>query len=235
MRVLVTGGAGFIGANFVLRMARTRPDWQVTVLDALTYAGNGASLDPVADPIRFVQGSVVDADLVDGLVGDADCGAPRGREPQRQLAVRAVAVRRDQHRRHLPAPRGGAPARRTAAPRLHRRGLRRPRARRPRPVHRVHAGQPLLAVQRDEGLGRPAGAGLDPQLRHRGDAVELLQQLRPAAARREVHPAPDHRDPAGREAQALRHRENVRDWIHVDDHNDAVVAIIEQGRPGRPT
>ena len=56
MRVLVTGGAGFIGANFVLRTARTRPDWEVTVLDALTYAGNRASLGPVADWIRFVQG-----------------------------------------------------------------------------------------------------------------------------------------------------------------------------------
>ena len=72
MRVLVTGGAGFIGANFVLRTARTRPEWEVTVLDALTYAGNRASLDPVADRIRFVHGSVADADLVDGLVADAD-------------------------------------------------------------------------------------------------------------------------------------------------------------------
>ena len=40
MKMLVTGGAGFIGTNFVLRTAETRPDWQVRVLDALTYAGN---------------------------------------------------------------------------------------------------------------------------------------------------------------------------------------------------
>jgi dTDP-D-glucose 4,6-dehydratase len=38
MKVLVTGGAGFIGSNFVLRVRQTRPNWQVTVLDALTYA-----------------------------------------------------------------------------------------------------------------------------------------------------------------------------------------------------
>ncbi|WP_155288859.1 NAD-dependent epimerase/dehydratase family protein, partial [Rhodococcoides fascians] len=49
MRILVTGGAGFIGANFVHQTLAQRPDSQVTVLDKLTYAGNKASLDPVAD------------------------------------------------------------------------------------------------------------------------------------------------------------------------------------------
>ncbi|MGW0507637.1 NAD-dependent epimerase/dehydratase family protein, partial [Micromonospora sp. NPDC003241] len=47
--MLVTGGAGFIGANFVQQTVATRPDVHVTVLDALTYAGNRASLDSVAD------------------------------------------------------------------------------------------------------------------------------------------------------------------------------------------
>ncbi|NCD20977.1 MAG: NAD-dependent epimerase/dehydratase family protein, partial [Actinobacteria bacterium] len=44
MRVLVTGGAGFIGANFVHQTVAERPDAAVTVLDKLTYAGNPASL-----------------------------------------------------------------------------------------------------------------------------------------------------------------------------------------------
>ena len=72
MRVLVTGGAGFIGTNFVLRTARTRPDWTVRVLDALTYAGNADNLVSVADRVELVQGSVADADLVDRLVRDSD-------------------------------------------------------------------------------------------------------------------------------------------------------------------
>ena len=58
MKVLVTGGAGFIGTNFVLRTAQTRPDWQVRVLDALTYAGNAENLATVADRVELVQGSV---------------------------------------------------------------------------------------------------------------------------------------------------------------------------------
>src|ERR671913_997165 len=68
MRMLVTGGAGFIGANFVHYTRRAHPEHEITVLDALTYAGNEASLAPVRDRIEFVHGSVADAALVDELV-----------------------------------------------------------------------------------------------------------------------------------------------------------------------
>ncbi|MFE5790932.1 NAD-dependent epimerase/dehydratase family protein, partial [Rhodococcus erythropolis] len=61
MRVLVTGGAGFIGANFVHQTVAERPDAEVTVLDALTYAGNKSSLDSIADRITFVHGDITDA------------------------------------------------------------------------------------------------------------------------------------------------------------------------------
>lgn len=78
MRLLVTGGAGFIGSHYV-RSVLT-PGWtkadvtSVTVLDALTYAGNEANLEPVAGNPRlsFVHGDICDAELVDGLVGQAD-------------------------------------------------------------------------------------------------------------------------------------------------------------------
>ncbi|MEA4945056.1 MAG: dTDP-glucose 4,6-dehydratase [Propionicimonas sp.] len=71
-RILVTGGAGFIGSNFV-RMVLDTSDDVVTVLDALTYAGNRASLDGLDERrCRLVQGSVTDAALVDELVADHD-------------------------------------------------------------------------------------------------------------------------------------------------------------------
>jgi dTDP-glucose 4,6-dehydratase len=72
MKVLVTGGAGFIGSNFVQLTLATRPDAEVTVLDALTYAGSRASLAGVEDRVRLVVGDIVDAALVDRLVGDSD-------------------------------------------------------------------------------------------------------------------------------------------------------------------
>jgi dTDP-glucose 4,6-dehydratase len=72
VRLLVTGAAGFIGSNFVHQTVRERPEVQVTVLDALTYAGSEASLAPSRAAITFVEGDVTDAELVDRLVADAD-------------------------------------------------------------------------------------------------------------------------------------------------------------------
>lgn len=69
-KLLVTGGAGFIGANFVHYWLREYPSDRVVVLDALTYAGNLASLDPVRDNerFRFVQGNILDQNLVESLL-----------------------------------------------------------------------------------------------------------------------------------------------------------------------
>jgi len=72
MRQLVTGGAGFIGSNYV-RHVLAHTDDTVTVLDKLTYAGNRASLDELpADRVTFVHGDVCDGALVDGLVSGHD-------------------------------------------------------------------------------------------------------------------------------------------------------------------
>jgi dTDP-glucose 4,6-dehydratase len=72
MKMLVTGGAGFIGANFVLYTVRHRPDYAITVIDALTYAGNEASLESVKDNISFVHGTICDQELMDSLIADTD-------------------------------------------------------------------------------------------------------------------------------------------------------------------
>ncbi len=72
--VLITGGAGFIGGNFVRHVLRAHPDYRVINLDKLTYAGNLASLADVADDPRyeFVRGDIANAELVDLLLARVD-------------------------------------------------------------------------------------------------------------------------------------------------------------------
>lgn len=73
MKLLVTGGAGFIGSNFVRYVYRERPDWHITVLDALTYAGNEKNLDGLdSSRFSFVKGNICDEVVVDQTVGDCD-------------------------------------------------------------------------------------------------------------------------------------------------------------------
>ena len=72
--VLVTGGAGFIGSNFVHHLRRRFPEARITVLDKLTYAGNKANLGDVmnAPGFRFVQGDICDPATVAGAMEGAD-------------------------------------------------------------------------------------------------------------------------------------------------------------------
>lgn len=67
MNLLVTGGAGFIGSHFVLRHKEQFPEDTIVVLDKLTYAGNKAFLDSIMNRIRFVQGDIVDFELLKEL------------------------------------------------------------------------------------------------------------------------------------------------------------------------
>ncbi|MDB9235513.1 dTDP-glucose 4,6-dehydratase [Halorubrum ezzemoulense] len=74
MRILVTGGAGFIGSNFVHHVLDTHENDEIVTLDALTYAGSKANLEGVLDDPRheFVEGDIRDRELVTDLVADVD-------------------------------------------------------------------------------------------------------------------------------------------------------------------
>ena len=66
MKIIVTGGAGFIGGNFVHHMVNKYPEYQIINLDLLTYAGNLETLKPVEDKpnYKFVHGDIADRDFV---------------------------------------------------------------------------------------------------------------------------------------------------------------------------
>ena len=71
--IIVTGGCGFIGSNFVHYVYNNHPDVHVTVLDALTYAGNLENIRPIlGDRVEFVHGNICDAELLDKIVPGHD-------------------------------------------------------------------------------------------------------------------------------------------------------------------
>lgn len=72
MNIIVTGGAGFIGSNFVFHMLKAHPDYRIICLDKLTYAGNLSTLEPVMDNpnFRFVKADICDKEAVDKLFAE---------------------------------------------------------------------------------------------------------------------------------------------------------------------
>lgn len=71
-KILITGGAGFIGSNFVHYWVNKYPNDKVIVLDKLTYAGNLSNLESIKNKIRFVKGDICDPKIVDEVMSNSE-------------------------------------------------------------------------------------------------------------------------------------------------------------------
>ena len=204
--VIVTGGCGFIGSNFVHYVYDHHPDVHVTVLDALTYAGNLENIRGIlGDRVEFVHGNICGAELLDKIVPGHDAivhyaaeshndnsianpepflktnveGTFRLLEAARKYDVRYHRVSTDEVYGDLALDDPNKFTEETPVPSL----------------------EPVFV---DEGEFGPAGACLAPHVRHPRHHLQLLEQLWPVPARGEVHPASDHEYPRGAEAEAVR-------------------------------
>jgi dTDP-glucose 4,6-dehydratase len=233
VRLLVTGGAGFIGSNFVLRTAQTRPQWEVRVLDALTYAGNAANLEPVADRVELVRGSVSDARLVDELVAECD------------MVVHFAAESHNDNSLDEPWPFVEANVLGTyqllQAVRHH--GVR---------LHHVSTDEVYGDLAIDDPARFTEQTPYNPSSPYSATkaAADLLVRawVRSFGVQATLSNCSNNYGPyqhvekfiprqitnvlQGIKPKLYGQGANVRDWIHVDDHNDAVVTILELGRLG---
>lgn len=237
MRVLVTGGAGFIGANFVHQLLREHPNVVVEVLDSFTYAGNRASLQDVpkgsGERLRVTQGDVADRAVVDSVVAGADA------------VVHFAAETHNDNSLLGPAPfiQTNLVGTFTLLEAVRRHGVR---------FHHVSTDE----VYGDLALDEPAK--FTPETRYNpsspysaskaGSDLLVRAWVRSFGVEATISHCSNNYGPyqhiekflprmitnrlVGVRPRLYGDGLNVRDWIHVEDHNCAVWTILNQGRIG---
>jgi dTDP-glucose 4,6-dehydratase len=233
MRVLVTGGAGFIGANFVHHTVAHRPDAQITVLDAMTYAASEASLSSVRDRIELVVGDIADAALVDRLVSETD------------LVVHFAAESHNDNSLRDPSPfiRTNLIGTFTILEAVRRHGVR---------LHHISTDEVYGDLELDDPAKFTPDTAYNPSSPYSstkaGSDLLVRAWVRSFGVTATISNCSNNYGPyqhiekfiprqitnvlSGIRPKLYGAGENVRDWIHVDDHNAAVWTIVDRGRPG---
>ncbi len=228
-RILVTGGAGFIGANFVRLILDTSDD-QVTVLDALTYAGNRDSVDARA---RLVVGSITDAALVDELVAGSD------------LVVHFAAESHNDNSLNDPSPfvTTNLVGTYTLLEAVRRHGVR---------YHHISTDEVYGDLELDDPARFTETTPYNPSSPYSstkaGSDLMVRAWVRSFGVAATISNCSNNYGPyqhiekfiprqitnvlSGIRPKLYGAGANVRDWIHVTDHNLAVLRIIEAGRLG---
>jgi dTDP-glucose 4,6-dehydratase len=234
MRLLVTGGAGFIGANFVHTTVREHPDDAVTVLDAMTYAGSRESLAPVENHIRLVQGDITDAELVSRLVAESDAVVHFAAETHVDNALADPA----------PFLQTNVIGTFTILEAVRRHGVR---------LHHVSTDEVYGDLALDDPQRFTECTPYNPSSPYSSTkaASDMLVRawVRSYDVRATISNCSNNYGPyqhvekfiprqitnvlTGRRPKLYGKGANVRDWIHVDDHNDAVRRILDGGQAGR--
>lgn len=232
--LIVTGGAGFIGSNFVHWVVRNQPDMHVTVLDALTYAGNLANLEGIpAERLTFVHGNICDAALVDRLFSQADACVHFAAESHNDNSIADPS----------PFLKTNVEGTYTLLQAARKYDVR---------LHHISTDE----VYGDLALSDPArfteATPYKPSSPYSSTkaASDLLVRAwhRTYGVRTTISNCSNNYGPyqhvekfiprqitnllSGRRAKLYGDGKNVRDWIHVDDHSSAVWTILTKGRIG---
>lgn len=235
MKILVTGGAGFIGSNFIRYWLNNNPDDSIVNLDLLTYAGNIENLRDLENNPRynFVQGDICDADLVNKLVQDVDVIVHFAAESHvdRSIENSADFIRTNVLGTHvlLEAAKNNGNIR----------------------FHHISTDEVFGALgMEDEPFHEntpydprspysSSKASSDHLVRAYYHTHKLPITISNCSNNYGPYQYPEKLIPLfvtnlieGKKIPVYGEGKNVRDWIHVDDHNAGVEAIIKKGRIG---
>ena len=240
--VLVTGGSGFIGSNLVRFLLSQRPDYHITNLDALTYAGNPDNLADVAQHpnYRFVHGNILDRALVESLLSDCDAILHLAAESHVDRSI-------SDSRPFLESNVLGTQTLLDAA----------------RTVWGSDSSHRFLQVSTDEVYGSlpldqpelkfteatpihtsspysasKAASDLLVNAYHQTHGLNTVitrcsNNFGPYQFPEKVIPLFVTNLLAGKQVPLYGDGQNVRDWLHVEDHCEALVTVLEGGRAGQ--
>lgn len=235
MKLLVTGCAGFIGTNFVKTVLRDRADWSIVNLDLLTYAGNRESLraEENLSRYRFVQGSICDAKLVDELVANADA------------VVHFAAESHNDNSLKDPTPflQTNLIGTFTLLEAVRKHGVR---------YHHISTDEVYGDLELDDPAKFTEHTPYNPSSPYSstkaGSDMLVRAWVRSFGVKATISNCSNNYGPYqhiekfiprqitnlidGVKPKLYGKGENVRDWIHVEDHNLAVLEILEKGRIG---
>ncbi|MHB0980976.1 MAG: dTDP-glucose 4,6-dehydratase [Thermoleophilia bacterium] len=233
MRLLVCGGAGFIGSAFARRMLRKHPEWTVTVLDKLTYAGNLDNLRPLeGDPrYRFVRADICDAEAVREAARDADAIVNFAAETHvdRSIAEPEAFLHTDILGTHtlLEVVRELGVARMVQVSTDEVYGS----------IDEGSFGETHPIVPSSPYSASKAGGDLQVLAYHRTYGLPVM--ITRGSNTYGPHQYPEKLIPLfvtnaleGEQLPLYGDGLNVRDWLHVDDHADGIEFVLEHGGPG---
>ncbi len=234
MRILVTGGAGFIGSNFVHYINRERPDWHITVLDALTYAGNKANLNGLnSDQVELVVGNICDSELVDKLFRNTD------------LVVHFAAESHNDNSLHDPRPflDTNIVGTYTLLEAVRKHGKR---------LHHISTDEVYGDLELDDPNKFTETTSYNPSSPYSstkaGSDMLVRAWVRSFGVQATISNCSNNYGPyqhvekfiprqiteilEERKPKLYGSGQNVRDWIHTEDHSSAVLTILEHGKIG---
>lgn len=233
MKLLVTGGAGFIGSNFVHHILEERSDYSIVVLDALTYAGNRKNLEGVDESrCTFVEGNICDSKLVDSLVKDVDA------------VVHFAAESHVDNSLDDPSPfvETNIKGTFTILEAVRRHGKR---------LHHISTDEVFGDLEKDEpkfNEKTPYDPSSPYSATKAGSDMLVRAWIRSFGIKATISNCSNNYGPRlhvekmiprqitniliGERPKLYGTGDNIRDWIHVRDHNAAVLLILEKGKVG---